>query len=94
MGTAVRPEDIPFPLTPIQSDRGIVTLFSPGGDEMVRSSWMPSEPTTYAGYPFPAEVIHHATWLHHLFSLSLRDVELILAEAGGHLAHGRGVPED
>src|SRR4051812_34656450 len=33
---------------------------------------MPSEPTTYPGYRFPAEVIHHATWLYHVFSLSLR----------------------
>ncbi len=29
-----------------------------------------------------AEVIHHATWLYHVFSLSLRDIELILAERG------------
>jgi putative transposase len=43
---------------------------------------MPSEPTTYPGYRFPAEVIHHAVWLYHLFGLSLRDIELILAERG------------
>ena len=43
---------------------------------------MPSEPTTYPGYRFPAEIIHHAVWLYHLFSLSLRDIELILAERG------------
>ena len=43
---------------------------------------MPSEPTTYPGYRFPAEVIQHAVWLYHLFSLSLRDIELILAERG------------
>ena len=48
---------------------------------------MPSEPTTYAGYRFPAEVIHHATWLYHLFSLSLRDIELILAEQGVVVSH-------
>ncbi|MFK4047885.1 IS6 family transposase, partial [Roseomonas mucosa] len=39
---------------------------------------MPSEPTTHPGYRFPAEVIQHAVWLYHLFSLSLRDIELIL----------------
>jgi len=31
---------------------------------------------------FPAEVISHAVWLCHVFSLSLRDVELLLAERG------------
>jgi putative transposase len=37
---------------------------------------------TYPGYRFPAEIIGRAVWLYHLFSLSLRDVELILAERG------------
>jgi putative transposase len=31
---------------------------------------------------FRAEVISHAVWLYHVFSLSLRDVELLLAERG------------
>src|ERR1700745_291111 len=31
---------------------------------------------------FPAVLISHAVWLYHVFSLSLRDVELILAERG------------
>ena len=31
---------------------------------------------------FPAEIISHAVWLYHVFSLSLRDVELILAGRG------------
>ena len=31
---------------------------------------------------FPAEIIGHAVWLYHVFSLSLRDVELLLAERG------------
>jgi putative transposase len=43
---------------------------------------MTTEPETYPGYRFPAEIIRHAVWLYHLFSLSLRDVELILAERG------------
>jgi putative transposase len=34
-----------------------------------------------------AEVIHHAAWLYHLFSLSLRDIELILAERGVVVSH-------
>ena len=40
---------------------------------------MTPESITYPGYRFPAEIIGHAVWLYHLFSLSLRDVELILA---------------
>src|ERR1700704_3295759 len=31
---------------------------------------------------FPAEIITHAVWLYHVFNLSLRDVELLLAERG------------
>ncbi len=31
---------------------------------------------------FPAEIIRHVVWLYHVFSLSLRDVELLLAERG------------
>src|SRR6202030_3157504 len=31
---------------------------------------------------FPVEIISHAVWLYHVFSLSLRDVELLLAERG------------
>ncbi|MFC0387190.1 IS6 family transposase [Muricoccus vinaceus] len=48
---------------------------------------MTSEFTTYPGYRFPAEVIRHAVWLYHLFSLSFRDVELLLAERGVVVSH-------
>src|SRR3712207_3679726 len=48
---------------------------------------MTSEPVTYPGYRFPAEVIGHAVWLYHVFGLSLRDVELILAERGIGVTH-------
>jgi len=36
----------------------------------------------YHGYRFPQEIIGHAVWLYHRFSLSLRDVEDLLAERG------------
>src|SRR6516162_5578120 len=36
----------------------------------------------FRGFRYPAEVIQHAVWLYHCFSLSLRDVELILAARG------------
>ena len=48
---------------------------------------MSTEPTTYPGYRFPAEVIHHAVWLYYVFSLSLSDIELILAERGVVVSH-------
>ncbi len=37
---------------------------------------MTPEPATYPGYRFPAEIISHALWLYHVFSLSLRDRKL------------------
>jgi putative transposase len=48
---------------------------------------MTPDPVTYPGYRFPAEIISHAVWLYHVFSLSLRDVELILAERGILVTH-------
>ena len=39
-------------------------------------------PSPHRGFRFPAEVIAHAVWLHHCFSLSLREVGLILAARG------------
>ena len=48
---------------------------------------MSPEPATYSGHRFSAEIISHALWLYHVFSLSLRDVELILAERGITVTH-------
>ena len=48
---------------------------------------MTSGTATYPGHRFPAEIISHAVWLYHVFSLSLRDVELILAERGIGATH-------
>ncbi len=39
-------------------------------------------PNPYRGFRYPVEVIQHAAWLYHCFSLSLRDVETILAARG------------
>ncbi len=36
----------------------------------------------YRGHRFPPEIISHALWLYHRFTLSLRDVEDLLAEGG------------
>ena len=43
---------------------------------------MMPKPDPHYRHRFPAEIISHAVWLYHVFSLSLRDVELILAERG------------
>ena len=48
---------------------------------------MTSDTATHPGHRFPAEIISHAVWLYHVFSLSLRDVELILAERGITVSH-------
>ncbi|HYZ64006.1 MAG TPA: IS6 family transposase, partial [Acetobacteraceae bacterium] len=48
-------------------------------------SWQPAwddSPNPYRGFRYPAAVIEHAVWLYHCFSISLRDVELILAGRG------------
>ena len=39
-------------------------------------------PNPYRGFRFAAKGIEHAVWLYHCFSLSLRDVETILAARG------------
>jgi putative transposase len=43
---------------------------------------MKPPPDPHYRHRFPTEIISHAVWLYHVFSLSLRDVELILAERG------------
>ena len=43
---------------------------------------MKSDPPSYRGHRFPAEIIGHAVWLYHRFCLSFRDVEDLLAQRG------------
>ena len=50
---------------------------------------MKSPPDPQCRHRFPAEIISHAVWLYHVFSLSLRDVELILAERGIAVSYER-----
>jgi transposase-like protein len=42
--------------------------------------------TSYSGNRFPPEIIQQAIWLYLRFTLSLRDVEELLAERGCRLA--------
>jgi putative transposase len=43
---------------------------------------MPMPPTSFKRHRFPPDVIRHAVWLYFRFTLSLRDVEEMLAEHG------------
>ena len=36
----------------------------------------------YTGYRYPAQIISHAVWLYHRFTLSFRDIEELLAARG------------
>ena len=40
---------------------------------------MSTTSSSYRGFRLPVEVINHEVWLYHCLSLSLRDIELILA---------------
>jgi putative transposase len=60
---------------------GIVTAFracGPSGVPIARGM----KNISYAGYQFPPEIIQQAIWLYLRFTLSLRDVEDLLAERG------------
>ncbi|MDV6212660.1 IS6 family transposase [Rhodococcus erythropolis] len=38
--------------------------------------------STYKGYRFPREIIAHCVWLHHRFTLSFREIELLMTARG------------
>ena len=42
---------------------------------------------TYPRHRFPPEIISHAVWLYHRFTLSFRDVEDLLAERGVEVSY-------
>src|SRR6202451_3169837 len=61
--------------------KGVVTArwaCSPAGGRITERM----KKISYSGYRFPPEVIHQAIWLYLRFTLSLRDVEDLLAERG------------
>ncbi len=41
-----------------------------------------ADASLYRGHRYPAEIIAHVVWLYFRFSLSLRDVEELMAERG------------
>lgn len=48
---------------------------------------MDSHGPSYRGYRFPAAIISYAVWLYYRFSLSLRDVEDLLAQRGVEVSY-------
>jgi hypothetical protein len=52
------------------------------GVVLVKYCGMKKPPDPHYRHRFPAELICHTVWLYHLFSLSFRDVELLLSEPG------------
>ncbi len=48
---------------------------------------MSTTPDPYRGFRYPSDVIHEAVWLYYCFSLSLREVELILAQRGVEVSY-------
>ena len=53
----------------------VLSTYPPISDNVAMSS-----PPNYRGYRFPPEIISHTVWLYHRFTLSLRDIEDLLAE--------------
>jgi putative transposase len=51
---------------------------------------MKQPPDPHYRHRFPAELISHAVWLYHVFSLSFRDVELLLSERGIFVSYEMG----
>jgi hypothetical protein len=41
----------------------------------------------YTGYRYPSQIISHAVWLYHLFTLSFRDIEELLAARGINVSY-------
>jgi putative transposase len=41
----------------------------------------------YAGYRYPAQIISHAVWLYHRFTISFRDIEELLAARGINVSY-------
>ena len=67
--------------SPIMSAVGIVTPLracGPAGGSVAKGM----KKISYRGYRFPPEIIQQAIWLYLRFTLSLRDVEDLLAERG------------
>ena len=61
---------------------GAVRFARPACRSLDTGSGTPMKPIPYDRHRFPAEVISHAAWLYFRFTLSLRDVEEMMAARG------------
>ena len=86
-------EQRPHPEQGFRACLGIVRLAGPHGAEGIVTPLLACGPAggsvakgmkkiSYRGYRFPPEIIQQAIWLYLRFTLSLRDVEDLLAERG------------
>jgi transposase-like protein len=48
-----------------------------------------TKPLSFKRYRYPSDVIRHAVWLYFRFTLSLRDVEELLAQRGIEVSRER-----
>ena len=48
---------------------------------------MRTTPASYRRHRYPPQIIAHAVWLYHRFSLSFRDVEDLLAQRGVEVSY-------
>ena len=55
--------------------------------EAVETGGKTPPPAPHYRHRFPAEIICQAVWLYQVFSLSLRDVELLLAARGAVVSY-------
>ena len=53
----------------------------------IEADGMTTRPAAYLRHSRPTEFISHSVWVYHVFSLSLREVALILAERSGIGTH-------
>lgn len=62
---------------------GIVTVIGAGSPQRIGRDWWDEAGTRpHYRHRFPAEIISHAVWLYHVFSLSLRDRRVATRRAG------------
>ena len=82
----VKPATSIAPLLARLIDRQAATGHCHGASGLRRSRWpgsrMRMNKISYSGYRFPPEIIQQAIWLYLRFTVSLRDVEDLLAERG------------
>jgi putative transposase len=57
-----------------------LSMLCPSYDHLVHADQ--ASPSLYRRHRYPSEIVAHAVWLYFRFSLSLRDVEELLAEHG------------